>query len=46
MIRMCQKRVIHSDELWDAADTAGWAFDAVIQIRARDLASMLSMFLH
>ncbi|KAH9894903.1 hypothetical protein C8Q73DRAFT_644952 [Cubamyces lactineus] len=29
IFRLCQKMIIHKDELWDAADTIVWVFDAV-----------------
>jgi hypothetical protein len=28
IFRICQKKVVHVDELWDAADTLGWVFSA------------------
>ncbi|KAJ7093941.1 hypothetical protein B0H15DRAFT_147115 [Mycena belliarum] len=28
IFRICQKKVIHPDELWDAADTMGWVISA------------------
>ncbi|KAJ7481705.1 hypothetical protein FB451DRAFT_135256 [Mycena latifolia] len=28
IFRICQKKVIHPDELWDAADTVGWVVSA------------------
>ncbi|KAJ6591176.1 hypothetical protein DFH09DRAFT_195515 [Mycena vulgaris] len=28
IFRVCQKKVIHPDELWDAADTMGWVISA------------------
>ncbi|KAJ6570836.1 hypothetical protein DFH09DRAFT_1462750 [Mycena vulgaris] len=29
IFRVCQKRTVHPDELWDAADTLRWVFKAV-----------------
>ncbi|KAJ6610468.1 hypothetical protein B0H10DRAFT_411247 [Mycena sp. CBHHK59/15] len=29
IFRLCQTRTVHPDELWDAADTLQWVFDAV-----------------
>jgi hypothetical protein len=29
IFRVCQTRTVHPDELWDAADTLQWLFDAV-----------------
>jgi hypothetical protein len=28
IFRICQKKVIHPDELWDAADTLNWVTSA------------------
>ncbi len=36
IIRVCQSKVIHKDELWDSADTMLYVFDAV-QDRYNDL---------
>ena len=29
LFKVCQSRVLHPEELWDAADTIVWVFDAV-----------------
>ncbi|KAI1783152.1 hypothetical protein LXA43DRAFT_1187180 [Ganoderma leucocontextum] len=31
IFRLCRKRVIHKDELWDSADTIHWVLDAVTE---------------
>ncbi|KAJ7757039.1 hypothetical protein B0H16DRAFT_1885755 [Mycena metata] len=36
IIRLCQTRIVHPDELWDAVDTLEWVGDAV-RIRMDDL---------
>ncbi|CAK5278372.1 unnamed protein product [Mycena citricolor] len=39
ILRLCQTKVVHPDELWDAADTIVWVFDA-IGARFRELESI------
>ncbi|KAI0331154.1 hypothetical protein GY45DRAFT_1276344 [Cubamyces sp. BRFM 1775] len=39
IFRLCQKMIIHKDELWDAADTITWVFDAVVY-RHNDLEAL------
>ncbi|KAI0661089.1 hypothetical protein C8Q70DRAFT_911215 [Cubamyces menziesii] len=30
IFRLCQKMIVHKDELWDAADTIMWVYDAAV----------------